>query len=124
MVLRYTLENLSPVIAASTSWAEVLRKFGLGQNGGTQNNIKKRVEQFGISTEHFKGQSWSRDLEDPFKRNKKASDYLKFGVRSNRNLKHKLVEEGYWKYECQICGVNDWQNRKLVLQIDHIDGDN
>ena len=25
-------------------------------------------------------------------------------------------------YECEVCGISDWQNKKLVLHVDHKDG--
>jgi len=28
------------------------------------------------------------------------------------------------KYECSSCGINEWNNKPLILQIDHIDGNN
>jgi 5-methylcytosine-specific restriction endonuclease McrA len=26
-------------------------------------------------------------------------------------------------YKCEVCGVSDWNNKKLVLHVDHINGD-
>jgi 5-methylcytosine-specific restriction endonuclease McrA len=26
-------------------------------------------------------------------------------------------------YKCEVCGISDWQNKKLVLHVDHINGD-
>lgn len=28
------------------------------------------------------------------------------------------------KYECSECGISEWNNKSLTLQIDHIDGNN
>lgn len=28
------------------------------------------------------------------------------------------------EYKCKTCGIYEWQNKKLTLQIDHIDGNN
>lgn len=25
-------------------------------------------------------------------------------------------------YKCECCGINEWQNKSIVLQVDHIDG--
>jgi 5-methylcytosine-specific restriction endonuclease McrA len=25
-------------------------------------------------------------------------------------------------YQCEVCGISNWQNKKLTLQVDHIDG--
>ena len=44
---------------------------------------------------------------------------------NNRTLKNRLVSEGYLKYECNNCkNLGEWCGRKLVLQIDHINGIN
>lgn len=38
-------------------------------------------------------------------------------------LKKRLIKENLVKYECALCGnTGVWNNRKLVLQIDHING--
>lgn len=26
-------------------------------------------------------------------------------------------------YKCEVCGISDWNGKKLVLQVDHINGD-
>ena len=26
-------------------------------------------------------------------------------------------------YHCEVCGISEWQNKKLTLQVDHINGD-
>jgi len=26
-------------------------------------------------------------------------------------------------YRCEVCGIIDWQNKKITLQVDHINGD-
>lgn len=25
-------------------------------------------------------------------------------------------------YKCEVCGISDWNNRSITLQVDHIDG--
>jgi 5-methylcytosine-specific restriction endonuclease McrA len=39
-------------------------------------------------------------------------------------LKKKLFKHGIKQYKCEICGIKDWLNEKIVLEIHHIDGDN
>lgn len=37
----------------------------------------------------------------------------------------RLVKEGYKEYKCECCGNNGtYNNKKLSLELDHIDGDN
>jgi 5-methylcytosine-specific restriction endonuclease McrA len=38
-------------------------------------------------------------------------------------LKNRLIKEGYKKNECEECGQkNVWNNKKLEMELDHIDG--
>src|SRR5438094_3373450 len=60
---KYTVETLEPIVESSLSYAEVLRHLGLKQTGGSQSNIKRLVQKYGISTDHFLGQSRNRDEE-------------------------------------------------------------
>lgn len=39
-----------------------------------------------------------------------------------RRLRELLVKYGYKEEICEICGIKDWNNKKLVLQLHHIDG--
>ena len=38
-------------------------------------------------------------------------------------LKRRLIKEQILKEECNICKLENWQNKKITLQLDHIDGD-
>lgn len=38
-------------------------------------------------------------------------------------LKHRLYKSGLKSNVCECCGVNEWQGKKLVCELDHIDGD-
>lgn len=37
-------------------------------------------------------------------------------------LHKRLITEGIKENKCEICGIESWNNRKLVMQLDHIDG--
>jgi|LakMenE18May11ns_1017448.scaffolds.fasta_scaffold9246019_1 Zn finger protein HypA/HybF involved in hydrogenase expression len=38
-------------------------------------------------------------------------------------LKKRLLKEGVKENKCDICGIIDWNNIELSMQLDHIDGD-
>ena len=38
------------------------------------------------------------------------------------DLKKKLLRENIFVYECFICHIKEWQNKTLVLELDHING--
>jgi hypothetical protein len=38
-------------------------------------------------------------------------------------LKKRLLSEGLKENRCDICGITEWNNKELFMQLDHIDGD-
>jgi 5-methylcytosine-specific restriction endonuclease McrA len=38
-------------------------------------------------------------------------------------LKKRLITEGYKQNKCEECGIEDWNNKELNMELDHIDGD-
>lgn len=39
-------------------------------------------------------------------------------------LSKRLVKEGYKEYKCECCGISEWQNKKITLELNHKDGNN
>lgn len=54
MARKYTKERLEEAAQNSTSYAGVLRFFGVKQAGGTQSHIKRMMTKLGVDTSHFK----------------------------------------------------------------------
>jgi hypothetical protein len=44
-------------------------------------------------------------------------------VRYNNSLKLLLINNNTLGDKCLICGIKEWNNNKITLEIDHIDGD-
>lgn len=125
---KYNAEILRPIIASSLSFAEVLRHLGLKQTGGSQSNIKRLVQKYGISTDHFLGQGRNRGdghrggpgktpaeeifvLRDPLSHPEKAY-----------KLRRAMIESGI-PFRCAMCGMEPvWNDRPLMLTVDHING--
>jgi 5-methylcytosine-specific restriction endonuclease McrA len=44
---------------------------------------------------------------------------------ARHNLKRRILEEGLIQYKCLSCGLgNEWNDKPIVLQLDHINGVN
>jgi len=39
-------------------------------------------------------------------------------------LSKRLVKEGYKKYQCEECGIKDWNGKPISLELNHKDGNN
>lgn len=43
---------------------------------------------------------------------------------SNEMIKQRIVSQGLLEYKCVKCGIDRWQGETIVLDLDHINGDN
>jgi len=43
-------------------------------------------------------------------------------VKNRMSIKAILLKLGHVKYECSVCGIKNWQGKKLSLQLDHVNG--
>lgn len=122
--VRWTREVLEPVVAASTSVSDVLRRLGLDVVGGHHAHISRRIKRYGIDTSHFTRPSRAgRSLrpspahllveQNPDEARRIPGDRLK------RAMAMAGVAE-----RCALCGTEPlWQGHPLPLEVDHVDGD-
>lgn len=45
-------------------------------------------------------------------------------VYSNEVVKQRILKDNLFEYRCIKCGIDSWQGESLVLDLDHIDGNN
>lgn len=43
---------------------------------------------------------------------------------SNELVKQRIITQDLLEYKCKCCGISDWQGQTIVLDLDHINGDN
>ena len=127
---QYTKEWLTELCQDSYSYAEVLRKAGRKQGGGTQATLRKKIEEFGIDISHFTGQRWqdSPNQSDNHETREKydlSQVFVKNSPVSQKVLRGYVERHQVLEYKCQTCGCNGaWQGGVIALEIDHIDGNN
>jgi hypothetical protein len=126
---KYTRELLEPVIRDSVSWAEVLRRLGISFTGGNNSYVRKKVRELEIDTSHFLGlraNSGARHRGGPDKLGWREVLVLdRNGGRKEQypRLRRAVTEYGL-EEKCVWCGLTDeWNEKPLVLQLDHISGD-
>ena len=125
---KITNEQIIEACKISISRRAALQILELNINSGTNVRwIISKIDKLSIDTKHWLGfghlkgkeHNWSkaRPLNEILIQN---SDYL-----STSSLKKKLFKMNLLKNECYICClVPLWQEKKLVLQLDHINGNN
>ncbi len=116
-------KQLISAIKTSTSRREALRKLGLNNtSSGNYQTINKYIILLNIDISHFKPNA-SSDFP-PKHSNKHLNEILaKNTYIKGSDIKTRIIKEGLVKYQCALCAINEWQGKKLTLQLDHINGD-
>ncbi|MGC1211400.1 MAG: HNH endonuclease signature motif containing protein [Micromonospora sp.] len=122
---KYTPEALAEAAANSHSITGVMRALGVRISGGSHAHISRQLRRFGIDTSHFTGQVHSRGRIG--RRRPSTEVLVKLAPDARRTpgfrLKRALAFIGLPE-QCEICGVGTtWQGGRLVLHVDHINGD-
>lgn len=119
---KWSIEQLKPLIDSSKSKAEILEKMGVSLKAGNYRTLKRYFDKYNIDNDLYKGNP---------KRNAnrvKYNDSEVFCENSQYNsahLKNRVLVSNLLEYKCVGCGnEGEWNGRKLVLQIDHINGIN
>ena len=127
---KYTKEWLTELCKDSYSYAEVLKKAGRKQGGGTQATLKKKIKEFNIDISHFTGQKWH---DSPNQKNNVISRegysleevFIQNSPVTQKVLRGYIERHNVLEYKCQTCGCDgNWQNGIISLEVDHINGDN
>ena len=127
---QYTKNWLNQLCKDSYSYAEVLRKAGRKQGGGTQATLKKKIQEFNIDISHFTGQKWynsPNQKDNNISREKYSLNeiFIKNSPVSQKVLRGYIERHNILEYKCQTCGCDGhWQNGIISLEVDHINGNN
>lgn len=125
-------ENFRRIVAGSLSIREVRRKLGYKESGGFYVLFRQACIRYSIDTSHFTGSAWNRGLTKendermansslPVKSWDDAFSYN--STISNGSLLRRLINEKKKEYKCEICGISEWNDRPIRLQLDHKNGD-
>ncbi|MFA6000145.1 MAG: hypothetical protein WC783_04175, partial [Candidatus Paceibacterota bacterium] len=113
------------LVKKSKTFSEMLKYFGLNyKNGNNFRTLKDRIKELDIDISHIKlglGNNKGRKF------NYTHIPYNKlFTINSNtcrHSIKKRILNDNLIPYKCSICGLdNTWNNQKLVLVLDHING--
>lgn len=103
----------------SFSFAEVLSKLGYSTQGGRNNDtLKRRLEYYNITTNHFTHRSSKREWTD-------EEIFCEDSKVSQATLRREYKKKNISTYQCAICGMEPvWNGKPLVLTLDHKNGKN
>ena len=119
LVYSFSHEDFYNIVMNSNSYAECMRKIGYASiSGDSLKILKRRIEEDKISIKHFNinnGKCIKRTEENVFCENSTA----------DQSTLRKFYKVKYPQEKCSICGQGlIWNNKKLILILDHINGNN
>lgn len=119
---KYTQEGFEIAWFASTSYTGVAEALGYRRTGGVLDTIRTTAIELGLPNNHILGMriDGGGGRLDLNKILVKDSAYRG----SPRDLRIRLVREGLKENRCEQCGLSEWNDRPIPLDLDHVDGDN
>ena len=121
-----TKEELEIAVKNSVNFAQVCKYLNKPGKGATYELLRNRINEYNINTSHFLGFRTLAGKRNPsYSKRKNKEEILvnhnKYRV-SHKMLKRALLESGII-YKCSNCAITEWNNKKITLDIDHINGD-
>jgi len=120
---RYSEQEARQAVAASSSYAETLRRLGMRPAGGNHRTLREYVEEvWSISTAHFDP---DRARNEALQRERVAlsSVLVEASTYSRSHLKARLFDAGLKTRRCEMCGQGEiWRGRRMALILDHVNG--
>ncbi len=125
----WPLELFTRAVARNYSISGVLCELGVGVSGWNYRRVHRPIAQHGLDTSYRLGQAHLRGAHHSWTRSASLSDILVehsyAQLRSYANaasLKTRLIRAGLLRDACYVCGITEWLGRRLVLQLDHMNG--
>lgn len=127
-------ELLAPLVVASVSYWQVIKKLGVNPTSGkpfSYNIVRARIRELNLPLTHFKFQGWSKGLtKDTDIRVAKSAKaqalpdievFCENSKAKGQTVRRRLLELGR-AYRCAECHTTEWLGKPLTLHLDHING--
>ena len=124
----WTKEQFINAVKNNFSIAGVLKELNLNIAGAGYKTVKLYVEKFQLNTSHWTGQGHGTTIQALHKHNTQPIENILIAnsfYNSTNNLKKRLLNLNMLTNHCYICDqLPIWKEQKLVMVLDHINGDN
>ena len=115
-------ENAEKIIQKCYSIADFCRALGVEPRGGNYKTFHRYVKEYKLDTSHFTGQKSNICNKNNKHHEYSVEEYLQSNHIRGKVLIQKLVKEGIKERKCELCGLKEWQNQEIPLEVHHIDG--
>lgn len=113
---KWTDKQLAEAVKVCKTYKAVALRLGLSASSNrTMDRIRYRCEELGLDRSHFvRGWQGSR-------KHRADAEVFANGVQYSATTRRRFLE--LVEYRCNECGISEWHGRRLVLQVEHKDGD-
>lgn len=118
--------ELQKLLDESTSINNLFNKLDMSDSGASRKILYERIKYDDLSLDqlNYNRTEHKKNISKNFL-TKNIDEYLQQNIKVNgTKLKQKLISHKLLEDKCSICGILPvWNNQKLNLQLDHINGD-
>ena len=120
--IKYTKELLESYVKDCYSFAELCRKLGLKPEGSNPKTVRNQMDEFNVDYSHFTGQAWNKNSKNPVYRGKYIANLCEYSSLSSASVKKLVFKLGLKENKCEICGISEWQGKRIECELHHING--
>lgn len=113
---RYSDQDIIDAVAKSRRLCDVIEYLGLRKAGGNFKTIKKCIKILALDTSHF------FYYQDQPLKSKEETIFIENSKVSGKTVKKYLLKKNILPYRCCICDLSTWNEKPLILQLDHTNG--
>ncbi len=124
-IYKLTDKEFEDLVKSSLNTSEVLFKLGYSTVGNSwgYSQIKQRMSELNLSGKDFRKKSAIIELNSENKVNPNEL-YCENSKHPRSVLRKNIITDKLIPYKCAVCGIVEWQGKKLSLELDHINGVN
>lgn len=121
---RWSDDQFIEAVASSYSITATLDKIGLKPTGGNFRTFRYAVSRLGVDISHFTGNGHLKGKSHGWTPSISLTEILvQRSTYHSGRLKERLIREHLLLNKCSECDLTQWQEKALVLHMDHINGD-
>ena len=122
------IEILKTIVKESLNVYDVMRKMNFPISGSLHKRITLSIKDNNIDISHFTGATWNkngtRHTDSRIKATSKNEIFKEHSVVSTKTVRRYLETLSEFEHKCVICNNTEWNNEKIPLEVDHINGNN
>lgn len=119
----FSKDEIQYALDISNGYTRALRYLGIGGMSSIK-TLKELIKEYSLDdSKCIKNGKLARINACSSARIPLSDILVNNSTYTNRNrLKIRLISEGYKKNCCEICGISNWNNKPIVLQLHHKNG--